>query len=347
MIRQQEEEKKLQQEEEEKRQKQRQQLQQQEAPVSFNMSRSMRSDICPPPSMSMSCPAPPPSASMLQPSGGMPPMMESLSRARSSIMEESLADDFAADEDEECEDLDGFAEECKESVMMLDSECDLRMEEEEVQVEKKKSKRKKSKEVEEEGGEEPAPRVANTSAAIKVQKWTSDSPYMATIKQSKTPYETYLELRQVNQASPAFFLDVADYWLSDLKNQEQGLNILTNVLELELESEQLLRIAAYRLDQEKRWDLAEMLFEKVLEMRPDQPQSHRDLALVKEKLGKLEEAADLLNQVIYKEWDSRYDEVELTAAIELNHVLSKNPKLPICDEGLRHYMDLDLRISMA
>jgi tetratricopeptide (TPR) repeat protein len=347
-IRQQEEEKKRQQEEEEKRRQQQQE--QQQAPVALDMSRSMRSEMCPPPmSMNMPCPAPPPS-------GGMPsPMMESMSmlapqRSRSLMMEECLADSMGGDLDineDECEEFDaGFADECKDSVMVLESEREMVIEEEEIQVEKKKSKRSKNKKSKEEE-EEPAPRVANTNAAIKVQKWTSDSAYMTTIKESKTPYETYLELRQVNQASPAFFLDVADYWLADLKNQEQGLNILTNVLELELESEQLLRIAAYRLDQEKRWDLAEMLFEKVLEMRPDQPQSHRDLALVKEKLGKLEEAADLLNQVIYKEWDSRYDEVELTATIELNHVLAKDSKLAICDERLRHHMDLDLRVSMA
>jgi glutaredoxin len=188
----------------------------------------------------------------------------------------------------------------------------------------------------------------NTTASIQVQKWSSDQPYMGTIKASQKPYETYLELRKGLQTSPAFFLDVADHWLCERKNEkQQGLNILTNILELELESEQLLRIVGYRLDQEKYYELAELVFAKVKKMRPDEPQSYRDLALVKEKLGKLEEAADLLNQVIYKKWDHRFDEVELTAAIELNHVLAKNPKLPICDEGFRYHMDLDLRVSMV
>jgi Ca-activated chloride channel family protein len=188
---------------------------------------------------------------------------------------------------------------------------------------------------------------ANTTASIQVQKWSSDEKYMTTIKSSSEPYETYLELRTGLQNSPAFFLDIADYYLVELKQNKQGVNILTNILELELESEQLLRIVGYRLDQAQAYELAEIVFEKVKQMRPDEPQSYRDLALVKEKLGKLKEAAKLLNQVIYKTWDRRFNEVELTAAIELSHVLQKDQTLEVCHEGFRYKMDLDLRISMA
>ncbi|KAL0490362.1 vault and TPR domain protein [Acrasis kona] len=189
----------------------------------------------------------------------------------------------------------------------------------------------------------------STSATIKVNQWTSQEPYMDKIKNSQDPYRTYLELRRELSNSPAFFLDVADYFLtqSTPSSSPVGLNILTNLLELELDSEQLYRIVAYRLDQERQFEWADYLFTKVLSMRPDEPQSYRDLALVKEKMNQLEQAADLLNQVIYKKWDSRFDEIEVTAIIELNHVLFKNKSLPICNEGFRQQMDLDLRISMA
>jgi len=185
------------------------------------------------------------------------------------------------------------------------------------------------------------------SAKINVQVWKSSASYMTTIQNSADPYETYLKERTGHRSSPAFFLDVADYWLTQLNELETGVIILTNILELELENAQLFRIVGYRLDQAKQYDLAEIVFEKVKTMRPDEPQSYRDLALIKEKLGKFEEAVELFNKVITGEWDMRFDEIEQTAAIELNHCLQKCPDLKPCHERFRYKMDLDLRISMA
>ncbi|KAL0483404.1 YfaP, partial [Acrasis kona] len=195
-------------------------------------------------------------------------------------------------------------------------------------------------------GEVMPQREAINTSSISVENFDS-TWYLGRIKEANDPYRTYLSLRNNHSTSPAFFLDVADYFLSSKSKQNQGLTILTNILELELDSEQLLRIVSYRLDQSKRYLESEYLFEKVLKMRPDQPQSYRDLALIKEKLNKLTEAADLLNQVVYKRWDKRFEEIEVTALIELNHLLTKDSSLYVCDEYFRYKMDLDLRISMA
>lgn len=191
-------------------------------------------------------------------------------------------------------------------------------------------------------------RQQSVAASIRVQEWKSDASYMTTIGNSSTPYETYLQQRKDFAASPAFFLDVADYWFTRLHDTEVGVSILTNILELELDNAQLFRIVGYRLDQAMQYELAENVFEKVKKMRPDEPQSYRDLALIKEKLGKYEEAVELFNKVITGQWDSRFDEIEQTAAIELNHCLMKGGSdLKPCHEGFRYVMDLDLRISMA
>jgi tetratricopeptide (TPR) repeat protein len=184
-------------------------------------------------------------------------------------------------------------------------------------------------------------------SAINVQKWTSDAAYMDSIKNSGDQYQAYLKERNLYKSSPGFYLDVADYWLTELEKTEQGINILTNILELELENAQLFRIVGYRLSHAKLYDLAENVFDRVKKLRPDEPQSYRDLALVKEKLGKYEEAAELLNKVITDKWDMRFDEIELTAAIELNHCLEKDSTLKLCDERLRYKMELDLRVCMA
>ncbi|CAF4604930.1 unnamed protein product, partial [Rotaria magnacalcarata] len=59
-----------------------------------------------------------------------------------------------------------------------------------------------------------------------------------------------------------------------------GLRILTSVLELGLESPQLLRAVAYKLVELGRHNLAENIFRRTVNLRSDEPQSLRDLALL-------------------------------------------------------------------
>ncbi|EFC36049.1 predicted protein [Naegleria gruberi] len=188
------------------------------------------------------------------------------------------------------------------------------------------------------------PSVAGT---IKVKAWTPDAAYCTAISQAKDPYEEYVKQRESYRDSPAFYLDVADYFLSSVKNKEVGVRILTNVSELELENVQLYRIVGYRLDQAEELELAEWVFERVKSINGFEPQSYRDLALVKERMGKYEEAMELFNRVIVGKWDLRFDEIEMTVATEMNHLLLNNPELPIIDKRLVHKFDLDIRISMA
>ncbi len=90
----------------------------------------------------------------------------------------------------------------------------------------------------------------------------------------------------VNHTS--FYFDVASYFFSstfDRKSLEYDLHILTNLLELEFESPQLYRTVAYKLMEFKQWKLALNIFRKISFLRPDEPQSLRNLALVLIELG--------------------------------------------------------------
>ena len=55
--------------------------------------------------------------------------------------------------------------------------------------------------------------------------------------------------------------------------------MLTSVAELKLEDARLLRVLAHRLAQVEELDLAIELFDRVRRLRPEEPQSYRDLAL--------------------------------------------------------------------
>jgi len=76
--------------------------------------------------------------------------------------------------------------------------------------------------------------------------------YIDALLSSSAPYETYLQYRDMPQytADLSFYLDCADVLLRlGDSHRQAGLTVLTNVVELDLFDEQLLRIAAHRLQQ--------------------------------------------------------------------------------------------------
>jgi hypothetical protein len=177
------------------------------------------------------------------------------------------------------------------------------------------------------------------------------------------------EEREEFGASPAFFLDCADFFYRS-GSTELGLRVLTSTLELKLDEPRLLRVVARRLQQAGEHDLAVGLFQRVAELRPEEPHSPRDLALalvaradrlrgsqgfdrwrVADDYGR---ALDLFNEVVLGEWDSRFEGIEVLALMEANRVLTiaERERLPLrgrvaLDPRLRRALDVDLRIVLA
>ncbi|MBI5725583.1 MAG: DUF2135 domain-containing protein [Planctomycetes bacterium] len=195
----------------------------------------------------------------------------------------------------------------------------------------------------------------------------------------KTLYDIYLSQKVQFGNSSAFYLECGDFFLNN-GSQLLGLRILSNIAELELENAALLRTLAYRLLQAGQMDLAVGLFEKVLTMRPEEPQSCRDLALAlarraeltakatrqsaaqaeaaKEFAGSIaadySRAMDLLGQVVMGDWQ-RFEQIEVIALMEINDVWAKCQRdcgnavrpAPPLDERLMRLLDLDIRIVLT
>jgi regulator of sirC expression with transglutaminase-like and TPR domain len=66
---------------------------------------------------------------------------------------------------------------------------------------------------------------------------------------------------------------------------------------MDLQNRQVLRLLAYRLQQAGEVDNAFPLFERVLELAPNEPQSHRDLGLALAEAGQAQKAVDRLYEV--------------------------------------------------
>ncbi len=196
------------------------------------------------------------------------------------------------------------------------------------------------------GGEDEAP-----EPTIAIKPWNPDTPYLALLKKApaKERFATYMAQRAEHGTSPAFFLDCADFFYRN-DDPALGLQVLSNVVELELENPALYRVAAHRLAQQKELELSRQLFEKVLKLRPEEPQSFRDLALVLDQLEVFDRAAELLYHVVLNQWD-RFDEIEVIALMELNRILERARRadkgITIVDPRLTQLLDVDVRIILT
>lgn len=211
------------------------------------------------------------------------------------------------------------------------------------------------------GMDTPAPRGPTISLA----PWNPDTPYLAAMRKAD-PAEAwwvYLEQRPEHGDAPAFYLDCADFF-RDAGDEARALQVLSNIAELELENPALLRVLARRLIQIGEHDLSVLTFERVLELRPEEPQSYRDLALALARRAEAttddhaaararddyERALELLAHVVMERWD-RFDQIELIALVELNNILDQAKSLGVrdapVDSRLIHHIELDTRIAMS
>ena len=214
-----------------------------------------------------------------------------------------------------------------------------------------------------------------TVATIQIGAWDPKTPYMAIIKKAHErgrAYESYIDQRVGYGDSPSYFLDVAT-WLYAQGETEQARRVLSSILDLDLDDPALLRVVAHRLVEAKDFDLAISIFEDVLNMRPEEPQSHRDLALALSRRGEartnryqsrvddqsladMERALALLHHVVMSKWN-RFAEIEIIALTELNRLWAMADEMdaggrkdlvrPELDKRLIRNMEMDLRIVLA
>ncbi len=205
-------------------------------------------------------------------------------------------------------------------------------------------------------GEGEGPGGAPGGGGIAVKPWDPDTPYLAALREAgeERAYAVYLALREEHGRSPAFYLDCATHFYG-AGRPEIGRRILSNLPELGFSDPALLRICAMKLLTEGDLPAAAEILETVLEHRPEEPQSHRDLALVLGEMGEFRRAAELLWDVVLGSWDDRFPRIETIALVELNHLLAKasarGRPVPAgelgIDERFRALLDVDLRVVLS
>ena len=222
-------------------------------------------------------------------------------------------------------------------------------------------------------GAAPAARKAgsgprSTRNTIQIKAWSPDTPYLKALAKlgdasADNLYAAYLAQRSEWSSSPAFFLDCADAFLK-AGHTAYGVRILTNLAELRLEDAALLRVLAWRLRQAGELDLAIVQLRRVAKLRPEEPQSFRDLALALAERGQanhaaadIAEAGELFRKVAFTPWNRHADSIPIFALEELNALAAWTkaqawpdgtaPELPELPAKFRQNLDTDLRIVMS
>ncbi len=153
-----------------------------------------------------------------------------------------------------------------------------------------------------------SPPYKKYQGSLQVAERIPEVPYINALrffKDKKSAYLFYLTQRKSYKEIPHYYIDVADYFLSKFKAKTYADRILSNVIELDVDNYELLRAFAYKLQEQKNYDLALYIYKKIVELRSEDAQSYRDLALAYQDVGLCQKAfdifLDIVNQKIYKE----------------------------------------------
>jgi len=188
-------------------------------------------------------------------------------------------------------------------------------------------------------------------AVITLQPWAPESDVARRLRAAPADqvYALYLDERSANAGSSAFYLDVADI-LFERGQRDLGLRVLSNLAELQLENRALLRVLGYRLMQAAEPVLAVPVFERVLVIAGEEPQSHRDLGLALDAVGQPQQAVNALYEVVSRPWDDRFGGIALIALAEINAIVARERgRLDVraIDPRLLHNLPLALRAVLS
>ncbi|RLA70134.1 MAG: hypothetical protein DRG30_09520, partial [Epsilonproteobacteria bacterium] len=107
---------------------------------------------------------------------------------------------------------------------------------------------------------------ADQKMTIKLKEWNSNASYIQALKgvpKSKL-IDSYFALRAEHKAEPSFYVDMADYFQKRGLKRE-ALLILSNLLELDFDNSEFIRVFAFKMMEYHRYKQAVFFFQKVRE----------------------------------------------------------------------------------
>lgn len=190
---------------------------------------------------------------------------------------------------------------------------------------------------------------SSKKAAIKVLAWLPDAPYLTALRKAddKELDALYFKLKIENENRPGFYIQVADFFF-EKGWDKQAIRIISNALELDLENPELLKLVGRRLLNENQSFMAIKIFEEIKNLRPEEPQSYRDLALAYSENKDYQKALDIYIEILNRNWN-RFEAIKDVVLNEINALISLHKS----ELNLKHLnaryikaMPLDIRIAL-
>ncbi len=135
--------------------------------------------------------------------------------------------------------------------------------------------------------------------------------------------DTYFELREDNQMNPAFFFDAAKVFEKNGKIKE-ACRVISNLAEINLEDHENLRRVAGFMMEHKEYTFAKSIYQHILKIRNEEPQSFRDYALCLAKSGEYQAAADSLYNLFTSDIAWEFSGIRSTLITEFNTLLDEH-----------------------
>ncbi len=194
--------------------------------------------------------------------------------------------------------------------------------------------------------------TAPSKASIQIKAWDSNATYINELKRvdKQGVYSKYLELKPMYEELPSFYFDVATYMFQKSLMKE-GLRVISNLAELELENVEILRTLARKLAEFGFYDEALNVFKEVERTRSFEPHTYIDLGLAYADKKEYQKAIATLYTVIDKNWDidiiNRFRGIELIVLHEINNIIYHHGKgldTSFINPCFIKQMPLDMRI---
>ncbi|MEM9362586.1 MAG: TonB-dependent receptor plug domain-containing protein [Bacteroidota bacterium] len=134
---------------------------------------------------------------------------------------------------------------------------------------------------------------------IKIDNKALVTPYLKELKKGKnvqSAYEIYLKQKERFQNASNYYIDVFDFFCKSSPNV--AFRILSNVLEVESPSFEMLRAAYLKSDQTENHTLALAIANKLIKAYPKKLQNDYDYAVTNRKLGKYQIALTTLHKLV-------------------------------------------------
>jgi len=169
--------------------------------------------------------------------------------------------------------------------------------------------------------------------SLKVAVINNNAKYLqpySNLKSEKAYYNFYLKQRENYVEYSAYLIDIYDLFIK--KGYATYANrILSNLIELDVDNYEKLKVYAYKLEKSKQNKLTVIVYKMILKLRPEDSQSYRDLALAYQTIGEFNKAAELLNYIIsgeiYKKSHRRkFSGINSISKNEIQQLFSINKK---------------------